>query len=287
MTNRAAVRTAILVVLAAVAVFAAPAMAQEPDEEGCKDQPMFSRMPNFHIGSCADQEFSTYDFDLPDGVKKVEGHFWEIGYWINEGAKVPGPLQIGRNYWSLMASKGGTRIVEDLASGGGVMIARMPGPKGTGTIWLEVQVSNNGETYTLRVLQEAAMRQDVEFSAKDLADALAKTGSVTLNNILFDTGKATIKAESEAPLAIVVELLKGDAALKLEIQGHTDNVGAKDANLKLSKDRAESVRAYLVKGGVAAARLTTAGFGDAQPVADNKTDEGRANNRRVVLVKKP
>jgi len=74
--------------------------------------------------------------------------------------------------------------------------------------------------------------------------------------------------------------------LKLEIQGHTDNVGAKDANLKLSRDRADSVKAYLVKGGVVASRLTTAGFGDAQPVADNGTEEGRAQNRRVVLVKK-
>jgi outer membrane protein OmpA-like peptidoglycan-associated protein len=109
---------------------------------------------------------------------------------------------------------------------------------------------------------------------------------VTLNNILFDTGRATIKPESEAPLGTVIELLKGDPALKLEIQGHTDNVGGKDTNQKLSRDRAESVKAYLVKGGVVAARLTTAGFGDTQPVADNGSEDGRARNRRVVLVKK-
>jgi outer membrane protein OmpA-like peptidoglycan-associated protein len=162
----------------------------------------------------------------------------------------------------------------------------MPGPQGSGTIWIAVDVSNGGEAYAVHIVQEAAMRQDVEFTAKELADALAKTGSVTLNNILFDTGKATIKRESEGPLGTVVELLTSDPALKLEIQGHTDNVGGREANLTLSKERAESVKAYLVKGGVAAGRLTTAGLGDTQPVADNKTEEGRAQNRRVVLAKK-
>ena len=80
--------------------------------------------------------------------------------------------------------------------------------------------------------------------------------------------------------------MTGDPSLKLEIQGHTDNAGAKDANLKLSKERADAVKASLVKGGITATRLTTAGLGDTQPVGDNKTDDGRASNRRVVLVRK-
>jgi len=81
--------------------------------------------------------------------------------------------------------------------------------------------------------------------------------------------------------------MKSDPALKLEIQGHTDNVGAPAANLKLSPERAASVRAYLVaSAGVAPARLTTAGLGDTKPIGDNKTEAGRAQNRRVELVKK-
>ena len=86
---------------------------------------------------------------------------------------------------------------------------------------------------------------------------------------------------------MIGELLKSDASLKLEIQGHTDNVGAAAANLKLSQDRAAAVKAYVVQTfGVGAARLTTAGLGDTKPIADNTTDDGRAQNRRVELVRK-
>jgi OmpA-OmpF porin, OOP family len=116
---------------------------------------------------------------------------------------------------------------------------------------------------------------------------LNENGSVALHNILFDTGKATLKPDSAAALAPVGDLLKNDSSLTLEIQGHTDNVGGAAANLKLSQDRAAAVKAYLVQnGGVGAERLTTTGFGDAKAVGDNKTDEGRAQNRRVELVKR-
>ncbi len=264
---------------------AGSAFAQE-DEAGCKDHPMFTRMPNYLITHCDDQEFSVHEFPMATGdPKKIEGHLWIMDFGLKEGVKANGPLQIGRNYWNVMAAKGGKRIVENIDSGGGSMVATMPGPKGT-TIWLELSIANSGEMFTLYVLQEEGMRQDVVLTASDMAEALAKSGTVTLNNILFDTGKATIKPESETPLNTVIELLKGDASLKLEIQGHTDNVGAKAANLTLSKDRADAVKAYLVKNGADATRLTTAGLGDTQPAADNTTDEGRATNRRVVLVKK-
>ena len=263
-----------------------PVAAQE-DEEGCKDHPMFSRMPNFYIFGCEDQEFSSFEFELADAYKNVEGHYWRLDFGLKDDAKTPGPLQIGRNYWNTVASKGATRLVEVFDPGGGTLVATMPGPGGGGTIWVQVSVANGGSAYSLHVVQEAAMRQDVEFTAKDLADALARTGSVTLNNILFDTGKATIKAESEAPLETVIELLTNDPALALEVQGHTDNTGTKAGNLTLSKDRADAVKTYLVEqGGIAADRLTTAGLGDTEPVADNGTEAGRAQNRRVVLVRK-
>ena len=109
-----------------------------------------------------------------------------------------------------------------------------------------------------------------------------------MHNILFDTGKATIKPESSAALAPIGEVLKADASLRLEIQGHTDNVGAKAANQTLSQQRAAAVRDYLVKTfAIAPDRLTATGLGDTKPIADNATDAGRAQNRRVELVKRP
>ena len=148
-------------------------------------------------------------------------------------------------------------------------------------------MSSAGDSYDLTVVEEAGMEQKVEFTAMELAKALNDTGSVALHNVLFDTGKATLKPESAAALAPVGELLKNDAALKLEIQGHTDNVGQTAANLKLSQDRAAAVKTYLTQTfGIAAARLTTAGFGDTKPVAPNTAEAGRAQNRRVELVKK-
>lgn len=102
-------------------------------------------------------------------------------------------------------------------------------------------------------------------------------------NIYFATGKSTLLSRSFKGLDEVVQVLKADPALKLAIDGHTDNVGADALNQKLSENRAAAVKTYLVKKGVDPNRLTAAGFGETQPVADNKTAPGRQQNRRVEL----
>ena len=131
------------------------------------------------------------------------------------------------------------------------------------------------------------MEQIVEFTASQMEAELSAKGSIALHNILFETGKATLQPASGAALAPVGDLLKGNPALKLEIQGHTDKVGSAASNLKLSQDRAAAVKAYLVQAfAIDGARLTTSGLGDTKPVADNGTETGRAQNRRVVLVRK-
>ena len=114
---------------------------------------------------------------------------------------------------------------------------------------------------------------------------LARDGHVALYGIYFDTDSATPRPESDASLRNVLALLKDDHALKLEVQGHTDNTGAPEHNATLSEARAASVKQWLISHGIAAAMLSSKGYGASQPVADNKIPEGRAKNRRVELVK--
>ncbi len=104
---------------------------------------------------------------------------------------------------------------------------------------------------------------------------------LTLKNVFFDTGKTTLRKESNAALDELSEVLKLKPAMVIEIAGHTDNVGTTEANLVLSAGRANAVRDYLLKNGIAATRVRATGYGESQPVADNSTEDGRQQNRRT------
>jgi OOP family OmpA-OmpF porin len=126
----------------------------------------------------------------------------------------------------------------------------------------------------------------VDGTADDMSKQIAATGSVNLYGIYFDTDKTDVKPESKATLDEVGKLLAGDATLKLKVVGHTDNVGSVEHNNDLSMRRAKAVVSALVTTyTIATDRLTPSGAGSTQPVATNDTDEGRAKNRRVELVK--
>ncbi len=123
-------------------------------------------------------------------------------------------------------------------------------------------------------------------SQKTIYDALSADGRWATQGILFDTGKSEVKPESTPTLKQIAAALKEHPELKVEIQGHTDNVGKADANLKLSQARAEAVKSSLTgEYGVSGDQLSAKGYGDTKPSGDNKSAEGRANNRRVELVK--
>lgn len=114
-----------------------------------------------------------------------------------------------------------------------------------------------------------------------LLDKVEVGTKVVLENIYFETNKATLKPDSYKQLNQVVEFLKSNPSIRLEISGHTDNVGSLKVNTKLSEDRAKSVVDYLVAAGIEAARLESKGYAFTQPVAPNDTVEGREKNRRV------
>jgi outer membrane protein OmpA-like peptidoglycan-associated protein len=117
-------------------------------------------------------------------------------------------------------------------------------------------------------------------------EELLEVGMVVTQGILFDTGSSVIKPRSIATLKEIGQMLEEHKDLSLEIEGHTDNVGEEADNLTLSEERAAAVRDYLIaKHGIDASRLRTKGYGEAKPMADNDTPEGRSTNRRVVLVR--
>ncbi|GAB3301042.1 OmpA family protein [Hymenobacter tenuis] len=102
----------------------------------------------------------------------------------------------------------------------------------------------------------------------------------------FDTDKATIRPESEPTVLEVLTLLQQYPQLQLAVQGHTDNAGTPQHNQQLSEARASAVVASLTRAGIDSKRLQVAGFGQSKPLADNATEQGKAQNRRVELVKR-
>lgn len=149
-----------------------------------------------------------------------------------------------------------------------------------------VQVEKGNGLIWLRIVEKEAMKQYVEADAKAMSGDLASTGHVAVYGIFFDTGSAEVKPESKPALTEIAKLLAQTPALKLEVVGHTDMTGGLDSNMKLSQARAESVvKALTAEHGVAAGRLKPFGVGPLAPVASNDSEEGRAKNRRVELVK--
>lgn len=106
----------------------------------------------------------------------------------------------------------------------------------------------------------------------------------TLKNVFFDLGKASLKATSNQALNDLYEVLKNKETMKIEISGHTDNVGSNESNQILSENRAKAVKNYLVRKGIASNRIQTKGYGDTRPVADNSTLTGRQENRRTEVL---
>lgn len=148
-------------------------------------------------------------------------------------------------------------------------------------------LENRTAVLVVAVSPKARERKMVTVTADEMGKALDAAGHIALYGIQFDTNKSTLRPESVDTIAQIAKLLKAQPALKLDVVGHTDNVGDAAANLKLSQRRADAVVTALVEDhGIDEARLSARGEGLGKPLADNATEEGRAKNRRVELVKR-
>ncbi len=259
-------------------------VAQE-DKKGCKDHPFFSRMANYYIKDCKQADYDAHKFYDPDtqGKKEitVEGKKYYIWYYLKDKAQAASALEIRRNYINAVKKIGGTAF----ESGYHVYTKFV---KGDTEIWADLNsyASYGYSWYHLNIIERKEMVQQVMADAKFMAEGINTTGHVAIYGIFFDFNKAEIKPESEAALKEITKLLQQDNKLKLYVVGHTDNVGGLDYNMKLSQQRAEAVVRELVsKYKIAPDRLKSGGVGPLAPVASNETEEGKAKNRRVELVK--
>jgi OmpA-OmpF porin, OOP family len=256
-------------------------VAQVQDIKGSKDHPLLSRMPDFHITGYKDTEFDSYKFINEDKKpESIEGHKYFIEYNLNPGVAEPGELKIRRNVQDALKKIGGKVVFDDNFNKASTIVVK----KDNRETWVEVR--SYAKMYRLNIVEREIMKQEIVANAEAMGNDINNTGHVAVYGIFFDTGKADIKPESDAAIEQISKLLMSNAAMKVYVVGHTDNVGTIEANMKLSKDRADAVvNALVTKYGIQAARLKSYGVASLVPVASNDNEEGRAKNRRVELVK--
>jgi OmpA-OmpF porin, OOP family len=253
----------------------------QQDFKGSKDHPLLTRMPDTYISGYKEAEFDSYKF-LDEKAKPniVEGHKTYIEYKLLNGKPEPGELKFRRNVQDALKKIGGKVVFDDNFNRVSTIVVQ----KDNKETWIEVRAYN--ALYRLNIVEKEMMKQDIVANADAMGDDINNTGHASVYGIYFDSGKADIKAESDAAISQISELLKKTMALKLYVVGHTDNVGNIESNMKLSKDRADAVVNSLVtKYGIQSDRLKAFGVASLSPVATNDTEEGRAKNRRVELVK--
>jgi OmpA-OmpF porin, OOP family len=261
-------------------------MAFSQDADGCKEHPMFpDRISNYVISECTNNFNATEFWISPDASKTVtkEGTTTSIRYDFNaeSGQQKPSALQILRNYENAAKKLGGITMYFNIAASTGVFkIVK----KGKEAAWIKVESGGNdsNDFIILTIVELELMKQEI--TSTDILTALNTDGRLALY-INFETGKSDIKPESQAIIDEIFEMLKSNPALRISIEGHTDNVGAPTTNKTLSENRATSVKNALITKGTDKSRLSSKGFGQDNPISDNQTEDGKAKNRRVEIVK--
>jgi outer membrane protein OmpA-like peptidoglycan-associated protein len=252
-----------------VQVQAAPT-ALEGDASACKDPGWLVRQfAAFKLDRCSVRDFDTVTLDLPGGEKPVAGRVMENVYALTDESKNPVPYAVWKNYVSALQGIGAKLLTDPNDHNRAVLERKTP----QGEYWyVYTHGSGNEESTT-------------EYSLLTLlaGGPAPKKCVLTVYGVNFDFDQATLRPDSATVLEQVRALFANDPSYAAEVGGHTDNQGARDYNLKLSARRAEAVKAWLVGKGIAASRLTTAGYGDTRPLAPNNTDENKARNRRVEL----
>lgn len=145
----------------------------------------------------------------------------------------------------------------------------------------DIRIKSIGESLEYNELEIPALPADQFYSENTLTITYEAPKNYTLNQLQFESGKATIKTSSFALMNDLVEIMLLKTAMKIQIAGHTDSDGEAANNLLLSQQRANTVKTYLINKGIAPSRIIAIGYGETKPIGDNNTSEGKAMNRRT------
>lgn len=260
----------------------------QTDVEGCKDHSLLTRLENFYISKC-EENFNELELRTSNSkTERKEGNLFYIYYRYNSdsGVKAKSPLQIIKNYEAAITKNGGKLVYKNSNATEASVEATYYLSTKEKEYWVQLTqfagTPNEVEAFALNVLEMEAMKQEV--AASEMFEALNKDGFIALY-INFETGKSNIKEESKPIIDQIAEMLKQNSGLKISIEGHTDNVGSEKSNQTLSESRAKSVLSAVAAKGIDSGRMKSKGWGQTKPIADNKTEDGKAKNRRVEIVK--
>ncbi len=260
----------------------------QSDNEGCKDHPLFNRLPGFYISECK-ESFDAIDMIVGYGKKQtIDGLVIKVRYTkMGNTDKKYSRYQLIKNFEDAIVAKGGEKVYvaykaddSELWFSGGTFKMMNEG----NTYWVCVKQSSGDasdcEAYTLDIVKIEGMNQDV--TANAMFEKVNSGQPLTLY-INFETGKSTIKSESQNIINELFIMLTNNPTMKITVEGHTDNVGDSAANKILSEQRATSIKTSLINKGISSDRIQTIGYGQDKPIADNSTENGKAKNRRVEI----
>lgn len=218
--------------------------------------------------------YDIFEFQLPENIRPVPSTFMK---GVVRDGKTKRPLEAYFSLIDLLTNKEVVRSFSDETSG--AFLVCLPTNRE-----YALNVSKNGylfhsENFSLTGLNN----QITPYIIDIILEPVGEGETMVLRNVFFETGKSELKVESITELRKLIEFLQYNPGLKIEISGHTDNIGDQNYNQQLSENRAKSVFNYLVKNKISDTRLTFKGYGFLKPIQSNETEEGRSQNRRTEI----
>ncbi len=265
--------------IAATVVCTAPAVQGAPDDKSCTESQLIQRVALCKIDNCEHKD---------NDQRKVAVRETE------KGEPVSAALDGDSRSYMYVCPAGSTpasivqQAAASLKAAGLTVLYQFVGIEGAITarkddLWVLIEAADR--YYTQVELKAAPPDFESITEAVGFADAIERYGHVPVYGIHFAAGRADLLPDSAAALREIAAMLDSHPEWRVRIESHTDNTGAKIANMTLSAKRAAGVAAWLAGNGVKRLRLEASGLGDSRPVADNATEEGRAKNERIEIVK--